>query len=131
MRPKARKRTTLPMNVGGTQAHLLPTKPEEAFRVVGAQQVVVEGDGVHRPRLHEQDRNLPGVDHRVAGELFHPGMDPGVLLDEQPVTEQAPLLEQVIDNIPGLFVAADRRRTAAQITLGHGPFSWAPADADL
>jgi hypothetical protein len=28
-------------------------------------------------------------------------MDPGVLLDKQSVTEQAPLIEQVVDKIPG------------------------------
>jgi hypothetical protein len=70
----------------------------------------MEDDGVHRPGVHKQDRDRPGVDHRVPGEVFHPGMDPGVLLDEQPVAEQAPLLEQVIDNIPGkIHEFVDRR----------------------
>jgi hypothetical protein len=48
----------------------------------------VERDGVHGPGVHEQDRDRSVVDHCVAGEVFHPGMDPGELLDEQPVGEQ-------------------------------------------
>lgn len=60
----------------------------------------MEADGVHRPGVHEQDCDLPVMDHGVAGEVFHPGMDPGVVMDFQPVTEQAPLLEKVVDNIP-------------------------------
>lgn len=72
---------------------------EKAFRVVSAKDVVVEDDGVHRPSVHEQDSDRPGVDDGVAGEIFHPGLDPGVLLDEQTVPQQPPLLEQVIDKI--------------------------------
>ena len=70
----------------------------------------MEGDGVHRPGVHEQDSHPRGVDNGVAGQVFHPGMDPGVLLDEQPVTEQSPLLEQVVDKIPGeIHQFVDRR----------------------
>ena len=70
----------------------------------------MEDDGVHEPGIHEQDRDRPGVNHRVPGHFFHPGMDPGVLLDEQPVPERAPLLEQVVDNIPGeIHQFVDRR----------------------
>lgn len=36
----------------------------------------------------------------VPGEPLKPGVDARVLLDEQSVAEQAPLLKQVIDNIP-------------------------------
>lgn len=61
----------------------------------------MEGNGVHGPGVNEQNRHIPGVDHGVASQVFDPGMDPGVLIDEQSVTEQSPLLEQVVDNIPG------------------------------
>lgn len=63
-------------------------------------QVVVEGDGVHGPGVHEQDSDSPGVDHGEAREVFHPGMNPGVFLDEQPFTEQ------VIDNRPGEIISS-------------------------
>jgi hypothetical protein len=65
------------------------------------QEIVMERDGVHGPGVHEQDRDRPGVHHRVARGPVHLGMDPGVLLDKQSVTEQAPLIEQVVDKIPG------------------------------
>lgn len=43
-------------------------KGEGAFRVVGAEEVVVEDDGIHRPGIHEQDCNIPGMDHGVPRE---------------------------------------------------------------
>jgi hypothetical protein len=48
----------------------LPRKREEALRVVGAQEVLVEDYGVDRPGVDEQDCDRPGVDHRVPGEVF-------------------------------------------------------------
>lgn len=47
----------------GFPSNLLRRKPEEGFRVVGAQEVVVEGDGVHGPGVHEQDCHLAGVNN--------------------------------------------------------------------
>jgi hypothetical protein len=61
---------------------------------------MVEHDGVNRPGVTEQDRDRPGVDHRLPSGVFQPGMDPCALLDVQPITEQTPLLERVVDNIP-------------------------------
>jgi len=81
-------------------AGLLLRKAEKALRVVCTEEVMVEGNGIHRPCVHEQDGDFPGVDHRVPGKVLHPGTDPGMLLDEQPVTEQATLIEQVVDKIP-------------------------------
>lgn len=46
-----------PMTIEGDAAKLL----EKAFRVVGAQEVVVEDGGVHRPGVHEQGSYSPGV----------------------------------------------------------------------
>jgi hypothetical protein len=81
-----------------------------AFRVVRAEQVVVEHDRVHRAGVLEQHRHGPGVDHCVPDEAVHPGMDPGVLLDVQPIAEQPALRQQVIDNIPGpIHEIVDRR----------------------
>jgi hypothetical protein len=48
----------------------------------------VRDDGVHRSGVHEQDRDRPGMDDRVAGEVLHPGVDSGVLLEEHSVAEQ-------------------------------------------
>lgn len=78
----------------------LPRKCEVARRVVGAQEFVVEHDGVYRAGVYEQDSQSPGVDHGVPDRPVQPGVDSGVLLDEEPVTEQIPLLEQVVDHIP-------------------------------
>ena len=83
---------------------------------------MVEGDGVHGPGVHEQDRNRPGVDHRVPGEVLHPGMDPGVFIDERPVPEQAPLLEQVINNIPGEIISSWIAASTVGAVIGPGCF---------
>jgi hypothetical protein len=62
------------------------------------------------PCVDEQDRHRPGVDHGVPGRSVQPGVDPGVLIDDQSVAEQALLLEEVIDNIPGeIHQFMDRR----------------------
>lgn len=60
----------------------------------------MEHDGVHRAAVHEQDSQSPGVDHGVPDRPVQPGVDSRVLLDEEPVTEQIPLFEQVVDHIP-------------------------------
>ncbi|GAC1453589.1 MAG: hypothetical protein PVSMB10_11240 [Pseudarthrobacter sp.] len=62
----------------------------------------MERNGVHRTGIDEQG-DLARVHDRVADGSVHPGVDPGELLDEQPVPEQATLLEQVIDDMPGEF----------------------------
>lgn len=59
---------------------------------------LVEGDGVHRPGVEEEHCHKAGVNDGVAGGPVQPGVDPRVLLDEQPITEQSPLPEQVVDN---------------------------------
>lgn len=70
----------------------------------------MERDGVNGPRVHEQHCNLLGVNHRVAGGPVQPGVDSGLFPDEQAVTEQSPLLKQVVNNIPGeIHQFTDRR----------------------
>lgn len=70
----------------------------------------MEGDGVHGPGVDKQNRHHPRVDHGVPGRSVQPGVDPGVLIDEQSVAVQALLLEQVLDNIPGeIHQFMDRR----------------------
>src|SRR6478672_10329613 len=74
---------------------------EEAGRVVSAQQVVVERDGIYWPGVHEERCNVQGVNHGVPHGPVEPGVYSGELFHEQPLTEQAALSKQVIDKIPG------------------------------
>ena len=54
--------------------------------------------------------------HGVAGLAFHQGMNPGVLLDDQPVAKQTPLLKKVLDNIPDeIHPFMDRRSTVGAV----------------
>lgn len=59
-----------------------PREREKAFRIVGAQQAVVEDDRIHRTRAGEQNRNLRAVDNRAAGRPAEARMDAAVLLDD-------------------------------------------------
>ncbi|MEW1921943.1 hypothetical protein [Pseudarthrobacter oxydans] len=85
-------------------------KREEGLRVISAQEAVVEGDGVHRPDVHKWDSHVPGLNGGVPGETVKPKVDADEVLDEQPVTEQAPHRGQVIDKIPSeIHQFMDRR----------------------
>lgn len=70
----------------------------------------MEGNGIHRPRVHKKHSYRLRMDDGVPGRAVQPGMDASELLNEQSVTEQPPLLEQVVDNIPGeIQLFMDRR----------------------